>query len=549
MKVGEKTVKAKTPSFIMDVELIGKNRDFLMVESELEINRVIYNTSLGEYLKREKQMKRTKRYKKLVRILGAIKLHLAENANKEKMEYFQNEKKNLSEEFKKLREEFGLTEYSMHEYIKEVRNHFNGKTNSIIAQKTATRAWNTIKKKLFGKAKKVVFVKRGEMDSFEGKNNETGWRFKEGKIITNDRAFALKLKEMDMYLKEAFHLLTSQQIFQYKNKDGETVSDFYRVKYVRIIKRIVRGTARYYAQLVCAGYPPVKRDRKTGLVKYPLGKGPVGIDIGTSSIAISGTSKVLLKNLAENIKKVEHVQREIKLYNRKLDRSKKNTNPLNYDEVGRIKKGKKKWGFSKNYKKIKAQLKELYRKLALYRKFSHQYEINRMVMLGEMFYIEEMNFKALQKRAKKTEVSEKTGKFKKKKRFGKTIARRSPATFVSILSRKVIALGGTFIKVKTSSFKASQYDHKADKCKKKELKERWHRFEDGTKVQRDLYSAFLLMNSDLLGLKSERASCLNTFEQFFEFHEEEIKKIENDSKVILNSGIKLKGKKTARCEA
>ncbi|SDN85777.1 hypothetical protein [Bacillus sp. OK048] len=541
--------KAKTPSFIIDVELKGRNRDFLMIESELEVNRVIYNTSLGEYLKREKQMKRTKRYKKLVRITRAIKSHLAKNSNKEKMKYYQNEQKNLSEEFKKLREEFGLTEYSMHEYIKEVRNHFNGKTNSIIAQKTATRAWNTIKKKLFGKAKKVVFVKRGEMDSFEGKNNNTGWRFKEGKVISNDRVFALNVKEKDMYLKEAFHLLNSKHTFQYKNKDGENVTDYYRVKYVRILKRIVRGIVRYYAQLVCSGYPPVKRDRKTGQVKYPFGKGPVGIDIGTSSIAVSGTTRVLLKNLAENLKKVNHVQREIRLYNRKLDRSKRATNPLNFDEAGRVRKGKKRWEFSKNYKKLKAQLKELYRKLALYRKFSHQYEANRMVMLGDTFYIEEMNFKALQKRTKKTEVSEKTGKYKKKKRFGKTISRRSPAAFVSILSKKVIALGGTFIKVKTSSFKASQYDHKADKCKKKELKERWHIFNDGTKVQRDLYSAFLLMNSDLLGLKSDRISCLNTFEQFLKYHKEEINKIENENEVILNSGIKLKLKKTEECAA
>ena len=85
--------KAKTPSFIIDVELKGRNRDFLMIESELEVNRVIYNTSLGEYLKREKQMKRTKRYKKLVRISRAIKSHLAKNRNKEKMKYYQNEQK------------------------------------------------------------------------------------------------------------------------------------------------------------------------------------------------------------------------------------------------------------------------------------------------------------------------------------------------------------------------------------------------------------------------------------------------------------------------
>ncbi|WP_310197872.1 transposase [Neobacillus niacini] len=542
-------MKAKTPSFIIDVELKGTNRDLLMIDAELEINRVIYNTSLGEYLKREKQMKRTKRYKKFVRISRAIKSQLAKNSNKEKMEYYRDERKNLSEEFKKLREEFGLTEYSMHEYIKEVRNHFHGKVNSIIAQKTATRAWHTFKKKLFGQAKKVIFVKRGEIDSFEGKNNDTGWRFKDGKVISNDTVFALKVKEMDMYLKEAFHLLNSQQIFQYKNKEEETVTDFYRVKYVRILKRVIRGIVRYYAQLVCTGYPPVKRDRKTGQGKYPLGKGPIGIDIGTSSIAVSSTTKVLLKNLAENIKKVEHVQRDIRLYNRKLDRSKRATNPQNFDEAGRIKKGKKQWEFSKNYKKLKSQLKELYRKLALYRKFSHQYEVNRMVMLGDTFYVEEMNFKALQKRAKKTEVSEKTGKYKKKKRFGKTIARRSPAAFVSILSKKVTALGGTFIKVKTSSFKASQYDHKADKCKKKELLERWHRFDDDTKVQRDLYSAFLLMNSDLLGIKSDRVSCLNKFEQFYKFHEEEIEKIENKQEVILNSGIKLKGKRPEECAA
>jgi hypothetical protein len=384
------------------------------------------------------------------------------------------------------------------------------------------------------------------MYSFEGKNNQTGWRLKEGKVISNDRVFALKVKEMDLYLKEAFYLLTSQQIFQYKNQDGEDVSESYRVKYVRILKRFVRGSVRYYAQLVCAGYPPVKRDKKTGLVKYHLGEGPVGIDIGTSSIAVSSKSKVLLKNLGENIKKVEHVQREIRLLNRKLDRSKRATNPLNYDEAGRIRKGKKQWGFSLNYKKLKAKLKELYRKLALFRKFSHQYEVNRMVILGDKFYIEEMNFKALQKRAKKTEVSKKTGKYKKKKRFGKTIAHRSPASFVSILSKKVIALGGTFIKVKTSTFKASQYDHKADNCKKKDLKERWHKFDDGTRVQRDLYSAFLLMNSNVLGLESDRTSCFNTFDQFFKFHEKEIEKIVKENKVILNSGIVLKEKKTAR---
>jgi hypothetical protein len=57
------------------------------------------------------------------------------------------------------------------------------------------------------------------------------------------------------------------------------------------------------------------------------------------------------------------------------------------------------------------------------------------------------------------------------------------------------------------------------------------------------------MNSDLLGLKSDRISCLDTFEQFIKYHEEEIKMIENDNEVILNSAIKLKLKKAAGCAA
>ena len=48
--------------------------------------------------------------------------------------------------------------------------------------------------------------------------------------------------------------------------------------------------------------------------------------------------------------------------------------------------------------------------------------------------------------------------------------------------------------VNTQTFKASQYNHFTDEYIKKELSNRWNNF-DGIKVQRDLYSAFLLKNS------------------------------------------------------
>lgn len=42
---------------------------------------------------------------------------------------------------------------------------------------------------------------------------------------------------------------------------------------------------------------------------------------------------------------------------------------------------------------------------------------NFILSLGDNIYVEDMNFKGLQRRSRKTEVSEKTGRFKKKKRF------------------------------------------------------------------------------------------------------------------------------------
>ena len=98
--------------------------------------------------------------------------------------------------------------------------------------------------------------------------------------------------------------------------------------------------------------------------------------------------------------------------------------------------------------------------------------------------------------------------------------------FLSILERKVKTNGGTFKKVNTQTFKASQYDHKANDYKKKELKERWHIFDDGTKVQRDLYSAFLLQNSNRVGTKATKRLCDKTFEAFKTFHDKEIERIE-----------------------
>ena len=517
--------KTTSPSFVFSLELEKNPIVFSVIEKELEIARVIYNTVLGKYLKLEEQMKREKRYKKLVLQNRGVSKKLAKDPSNK---ILIAEKKCIQAAFEELRLKYALTEYASHEWIKPIREHFGNKVNSAIAQKTATRAWNTFKKKLFGESKKVKFISKGDMDSFEGKSNDTGWRFVDGFIVYKDLNTSLVFKEKDAYASEIMTKLYDKTPFSYKTKDS-VKSDYYRVKYVRIVRKEIRGKVRYFADLVIAGYPPSK-DRN-------IGKGNVGIDIGTSTVAVSSETKVLLSNLAEQVKEIA---REIRLIQRKMDRSRRMMNSSNFNDNGTIKKGKKTWVFSNRYRKLRSRLRELHRKQADIRKTSHRTLANSLLSIGDTFYTETMNFKGLQKRKRETEVSDKTGKYKRKKRFGKTLGNRAPALFLKILEEKVNRFGGIFKRINTRTFKASQYCHVRKDYFRKHLSERWHRIDEKTKIQRDIYSAFLLMNANKSGKKTNQNSCEETFPTFQKLHDQEIAYILKQKKMILNSGITLK---------
>ena len=83
------------------------------------------------------------------------------------------------------------------------------------------------------------------------------------------------------------------------------------------------------------------------------------------------------------------------------------------------------------------------------------------------------------------------------------------------------------------------YDHKLNDCNKKSLSQRWHTFEDGTTVQRDIYSSFLLLcsNNDLTSPNKDE--CDKLFEQFLINHDKCINKIKENKVKVLNSGIKI----------
>ncbi len=149
--------------------------------------------------------------------------------------------------------------------------------------------------------------------------------------------------------------------------------------------------------------------------------------------------------LADRINNIEKEKRKIL---RKLDRSRRATNRNNFNLDRTIKKqGNKKvwWIRSNRYIKLQQNLKELYRKQKDIRKYQHEKLANEIISLGDNIYVEKMNFSGLQKRSKKTELNEK-GKFKRKKRFGKSLGNKAPSMFLEILERKLLKFQKTLKK-------------------------------------------------------------------------------------------------------
>ncbi|MGO1819181.1 MAG: RNA-guided endonuclease TnpB family protein, partial [Senegalia sp. (in: firmicutes)] len=127
-----------------------------------------------------------------------------------------------------------------------------------------------------------------------------------------------------------------------------------------------------------------------------------------------------------------------------------------------------------------------------------------------------------------------TGRFKRKKRFGKSIGSKAPSKFFNILERKLNYIGKEIKYIDTWKFKASQYNHYTDDYKKVSLSTRWKSI-NNKRVQRDLYSAFLIMNSKDNLKEADRNKCNKNFERFLNLQDEEIKRLKNTNNIKLFS--------------
>ena len=466
-------------NFIVTFKLETEKFQEDILDKRFEIARKIYNSLVSVTQKRYKAMLNCDEYKDLVSELS-------------------NDSKKNKEVYKKmnaLRTKYRLSEYSFHDDVKNMQKHFKKNIDSQVAQKIASNLWKAYDKLFFGNGKEIHYKRFGTVNSVEGKSNKTGIRFVDGFLLWN----GLKMKVNINY----------NNPYEYQAMQSP-------ICYTRIVRKFVRGKNKYYAQIVFKGIAPTKIDKETGEIKHSIGEGDVGIDIGTSTVAISSSNDVKIYELAD---KVQNIENEKRLILRKMDRSRRSCNPNNYNSDGTIKKqGCKKvhWIESNKYKKDKAKLRELYRRQADMRKFQHECLANYIVSLGNKVYVEKMSFSGLQKRAKTTN--------KRKKRFGKSIGNRAPAMLMTIVARKLSYYGEQLTEVNTYKCRASQFNHTNETYTKKSLSKRWNVI-NGEKVQRDMYSAFLIMNVNPDLESFDLNKCNERYDNFKELHDVEVDRL------------------------
>ena len=479
--------RSTTDSFILTLKLNTSVYDEAVLWRRMECGRAVYNALIRHAIKAITSLRQDKAYR------DALNRRLADKKDKQAV-------KELSD----IREAYGLTEFTFHQYVKLLQKRYAADIDSLAAQKIASRVWAAVADVLFDKGKKLHFCKYGNFMSLEGKNNASGIRFVKGRLHWNGLVIQPQVRKGDDYTRKALAC---------------------RVKYCRIIWKPVGSRPQFYLQLVLEGKPPVK---------HAMGGGRCGIDIGPSTVAAVSAKRCTLKVLAEEAAPAE---KEKAVLMRRMDRSRRATNPDNYTAQGTVKKGRHKWRRSNTYRKILFRLKAVCRKRAAIVKQCHERLANDMIVDSNLFFVEGMDFKALAKRAGETKTDA-TGRCKRKSRFGRSIATRAPAMFIRILEQKLNGLGGKLVKVNTRKFKASQYDHVTDDFHKKPLSARWTDV-GGDKIQRDLYSAFLLRNSNKSGTAPDRKLCQRAYGPFKKKHDRLIHTLSLEEKPLPGSfGIK-----------
>lgn len=429
----------------------------------------------------------------------------------------------IADKMNKHREAIGLSKNAFDKYVSDMQHKYKKNISAHQAQVEAERVWSGVEKVLFGDGKDVHYKKGKEFRTIRGKNHETGIFFR-----TKYNKKASQRKHPEFFI-EWGKLIIPVKLPNINRHDLPNDGNYIlqalsggKIKYCEVVRLWFKSGWRYYANVYFDDDAPKK---------LQPGKGTMGLDEGPSTAAAVSENAVFLEELAPKCidynKKIAKLQRQV-------DLSTRHTNPDKFNEDGTAKKKSEykgqRWVFSKSCLRKKAEIRELYRKKSEYSTHMHGNLTNRMISSSSIFVVEPMDFKALAKRAKETkrqnkpsviktsDGSEKTVyKYKRKRRFGKSVTDRSPAELITILQRKCSQYALLYYEVDKWEYRASQYDHTTNIYTKVQLSQRYKDI-GGHSVQRDLYSAFLL-SCRWYSKKPSRKKCKSLFNNFVKMHD------------------------------
>jgi transposase len=419
-----KTQENNPGTFVHEIQLMTTPHDEATLDRRLDAASNLYNACLRESLRRLDLMRESKMYQ-AARAMPKGKERIAA--------------------FNTCRDKHVFLEYKIHPFAAETAKScwISDHLDAFSIQKVATRAFDAAERYAFGAKGRPHFQRKGQFTSIEGKSNTSGIRWRDGRVLWRG--------------------LDLEPIFDPEDKHGvEAHALSCRVKYLRLVKKIVRGKVRWSVQLVLEGLPCQKE-------KNTFSYNTCSLDIGPSTIAGVGEDDAFLAQFCDE---VVQPWNEIKREQRAQDRSRRATNPENYNPDGTVKKGSRKWHRSNRYKKRHKQIAETQRRLVATRKRQHGEMCNKVLNLGKNVKTEDLSYRSFQKN------------------FGRSVTVRAPGMFMVQLRRKAAAAGGSIEEISTRKTRLSQTCI-CGAIKKKPLKERHHICDCGVSAQRDLFSAFL----------------------------------------------------------
>ena len=518
------------------------------------------------------QMKRTKRYRSLQKDYAWHKNKISKLAEKaqskelaakdtkkieKEIKRLEKERKKIASAMETMQKEFGVTKSAAEKTSGKLAAQYG--INSIFAQSRAQDIWSGCEKILFSDGQTLHFKKRFDLPVIRARQDNRGIVIKlvKGELRFSIKGlcdFGVKIPKDDIFLQEEYQALVrylsdpsaeEKQVLHFM--ETKEVVPVFRPCYAAIKCETIRGKLRVYVHVTIADEALPKKDKK-GQPRKKFGKGRVGCDNGSQSFAAVSKDRVILDNLAErDHKSTKRSLRKMRILQQKIDRSIRAMNPDRFNADGTAKKIKGPYRKSKHCRRHLYLLHEQQRKDKASRLYAVRTDANILRSMGDELIIEPSNAKALQRRSKKpAEKSDKTitvtnkkgetktvHKNKRKKRFGKSVLFRCPGAFQAELKKK---FGSGYHEV-ARDFRASQYDHILDTYIKKKLSERWHELQDKRRVQRDIYSAFLMYCAKNDYTAADRQVCLREFDNFFKHHEATIRNIIENHYNICNSGI------------